>query len=109
MALANFPLCWNNIDLGCFSLHCRLPCYLSFQPSELVHAMSSTLSDTLQSASAHARSGNLAEAEKLCENLLARPTVEPEARHLLGVIRNIQLRYAEAEPLLRQAVAEQPA
>jgi Flp pilus assembly protein TadD len=71
--------------------------------------MSSTLSDTLQSASAHARSGNLAEAEKLCENLLVQPTVEPEARHLLGVIRNIQRRYAEAEPLLRQAVAEQPA
>ena len=71
--------------------------------------MSPAASDTLQSALAHARSGNLAEAEKLCENLLAQPAVEPEARHLLGVIRNIQLRYAEAEPLLRQAVAEQPA
>ena len=71
--------------------------------------MSSTPSDTLQSALTHARTGNLAEAERLCENLLAQPEVEPEARHLLGVIRNIQSRFAEAEPLLRQAVAEQPA
>ncbi|HYP67707.1 MAG TPA: sulfotransferase [Thiobacillaceae bacterium] len=71
--------------------------------------MSSTPSDTLQSALAHARSGNLAEAETLCLQLLAQPVVESEARHLLGVIRNIQGRYAEAEALLRQAVAEQPA
>jgi tetratricopeptide (TPR) repeat protein len=70
--------------------------------------MSFTHSDTLQSALSHARSGNLAEAEKLCEHLLAQTAVEPETRHLLGVIRNIQSRYAEAEPLLRQAVAEQP-
>ena len=65
--------------------------------------------DTLQQALSHARSGNLAEAEELCEDLLAQPAVDPEARHLLGVIRNIQCRYAEAEPLLRQAVAEHPA
>ncbi|MGA7948801.1 MAG: sulfotransferase [Thiobacillaceae bacterium] len=65
--------------------------------------------DTLQQALSHARSGNLAEAEELCEDLLAQPVVDPEAPHLLGVIRNIQCRYAEAEPLLRRAVAEHPA
>jgi tetratricopeptide (TPR) repeat protein len=71
--------------------------------------MSSAINDTLQQALTHARSGNLAEAEKLCEHLLAQPVVESEGRHLLGVIRNIQNRFAEAEPLLSQAVAEQPA
>jgi tetratricopeptide (TPR) repeat protein len=71
--------------------------------------MPSTSPDILQSALSHARSGNLAEAEKLCQHLLALPVVESEARHLLGVIRNIQGRYGEAEPLLRQAVAEQTA
>ena len=70
--------------------------------------MSSTPSDTLQSALAHARSGNLADAEGLCEHLLAQPAPETESRHLLGVIRNIQGRYAEAASLLRQVVAEQP-
>ena len=65
-------------------------------------------SDTLQTALAHARSGNLGDAETLCEHLLAQPDAETEARHLLGVIRNIQGRHAEAEPLLRGAVAEQP-
>lgn len=64
--------------------------------------------DPLQQALTHARSGNLAEAEKLCDQLLAQANSDPEARHLLGVIRNLQGRYAEAEPLLRQAVAERP-
>ncbi|MGA7179157.1 MAG: sulfotransferase [Thiobacillaceae bacterium] len=71
--------------------------------------MPSTPSSILQAALDHARSGNLAEAERLSERLLAQANVEAGARHLLGVIRNIQGRYAEAEPLLRQAIAEQPA
>ena len=70
--------------------------------------MSSTPSNPLQSALAHARSGNLADAERLCEHLLAQPKPEAETCHLLGVIRNIQGRYAEAESLLRQAVTGQP-
>jgi tetratricopeptide (TPR) repeat protein len=72
--------------------------------------MSSMPSDTLlQSALTHARSGRLADAEKLCGQLLAQPIGDPEARHLLGVIRNIQGRHAEAEALLRQALTERPA
>lgn len=70
--------------------------------------MSATSPDILQSALAHARSGNLADAGKLCEHLLAQPHPDAEAFHLLGVLRNIQGRYSEAEPLLRQAVARQP-
>ncbi|MGO9445943.1 MAG: tetratricopeptide repeat-containing sulfotransferase family protein [Thiobacillaceae bacterium] len=70
--------------------------------------MSTLANDTLQQALTHARSGNLADAEKLCEPLLTEAHVDPEARHLLGVIRNIQGRYAEAEPLLHQAVAARP-
>jgi Flp pilus assembly protein TadD len=72
-----------------------------------VRNMSSATS-TLQTALDLARAGNLAEAERLCQELLVQPVVESETRHLLGVIRNIQGRYAEAEPLLRQAIAEQP-
>jgi hypothetical protein len=43
--------------------------------------MSVNPSDTLQLALTHARSGNLAEAEKLCEDLLAQATVETETRY----------------------------
>jgi tetratricopeptide (TPR) repeat protein len=70
--------------------------------------MSVTPSEALQSALAHARSGNLVDAEQICNQLLAQPDPEVDALHLLGVIRNIQGRYADAESLLRQAVTAQP-
>jgi tetratricopeptide (TPR) repeat protein len=69
---------------------------------------SDSLADDLQTALNHARAGNLDDAERLCEILLQQAHVEAETRHLLGVIHTIQCRYADAEPLLRQAVAESP-
>jgi Flp pilus assembly protein TadD len=70
--------------------------------------MSSTISEALQQALNLAQSGNLAEAELVCEQLLTQPVIESETHHLLGVIYNIQGRYSEAETLLRKAIAEQP-
>ncbi|WP_324780305.1 tetratricopeptide repeat-containing sulfotransferase family protein [Thiobacillus sedimenti] len=70
--------------------------------------MPTTSPDGLQSALAHARAGNLANAERICTQLLAQPDPQADAFHLLGVIRNIQGRYSEAEPLLGQAIAQQP-
>ena len=65
-------------------------------------------SRTLQSAVDLARTGNLADSEKLCRELLGQPGPKGGAMHLLGVICNIQGRYAEAVGLLRDAIAEQP-
>jgi tetratricopeptide (TPR) repeat protein len=62
----------------------------------------------LQSAVDLARTGNLAESEKLCRELLGEPGSKNGAMHLLGVIRNIQSRHAEAVGFLRDAIAEQP-
>lgn len=70
--------------------------------------MSAPPSDELQNALLHARSGQFADAERICTQLLAQPAPEAEAFHLLGVIRNIQGRFGEAAALLRQAIVAQP-
>ena len=72
------------------------------------NALSAAPHDILKAALTHARSGNFADAAVLCEHLLAQGDPDAEAFHLLGVLRNIQGRHAEAEPLLRQAIARQP-
>jgi len=52
--------------------------------------------------------GNLAQAEQCCRAILAQVAAEPNALHLMGLIRRRQGRFAEAEQALRQALGTQP-
>lgn len=64
---------------------------------------------SIEHARALAQSGNYAEAEALCRHLIEASTERAEALNLLGVMRNIQGKPAEAAPFFRQAIAERPA
>ncbi len=52
--------------------------------------------------------GHMAEAERLCEQLIAGDPRHPLARHMLGTIRAFQGRHAEALALMRFAVRAVP-
>jgi tetratricopeptide (TPR) repeat protein len=67
------------------------------------------LQNLLQQGGQAFSQGNLATAEQCCRAILAQVASEPNALHLLGLIRRRQGRFAEAEQQLRKALGIQPA
>jgi len=61
----------------------------------------------LAAAAERYRSGRMAEAEALCQQVLAKVTNQPDALHLLGVTAAQSGRLGEARQLLERAVAVQ--
>lgn len=64
--------------------------------------------DELASAVEHHRAGRLREAAAAYEQILAAKPDDPEASHLLGVLRHQQGAYQRAVELISRAVAMQP-
>ena len=67
-----------------------------------------SIAEDIARAIALHRSGQVAEAEQTYLRVLAVEPENPDALHLLGVIRHQQKDYASAEPLYRRAVKIQP-
>jgi protein O-GlcNAc transferase len=71
-------------------------------------AFTSDESAAFQRALASHRAGNVADAERLCEGLLAARSDHFDALHLLGVIATQRRRYEQAHRLLSRALAIDP-
>ena len=66
------------------------------------------LMNPIQQAIAALRAGNLAQADALCRQALARDQRDFDALHILGVVHAQREQYAEAERLMRRAIEIDP-
>lgn len=70
--------------------------------------MSESLKARLQEAMSHQKAGRLAQAEQIYQAILADDPKQPDAVHLLGLVRMEQDRDGEAVSLMEQALALYP-
>ena len=73
--------------------------------SDSLQAPTMTLPEALQRAQAHWQAGQAAQAEQLCQRILASFPGQPDALHLLGLMAHAYGRLDPAIEYLRQACA----